>query len=75
MPIAISFLSIATGNDSTYMYYLVEGPSRPSVVPLPPQLWFCRDVYWSPDIHHGLRFHKYGVPTELDTGEFHRNEP
>jgi hypothetical protein len=59
-PIDIQFVPIAKNtNDDTYYNF---DPSDPTAHPPAPQLWLCRNVYWSMSVEHGLKFHKYGEP-------------
>jgi hypothetical protein len=58
-PIDIQFTPIVKGANDTYYNF---DPANPSFHPPAPQLWLCRDVYWSIDVEKGLVFHKYGQP-------------
>jgi hypothetical protein len=62
-PIDIQFVPLYSGANDTYYNVDMDvdthvGTSHPPA----PQLWFCRDVYWSMDVDNGLKFHKYGEP-------------
>jgi hypothetical protein len=64
-PIDIQFVPLYTGDNDTY-YNVDIDPITHAVGtahPPAPQLWLCRDVYWSMDTTNGLRFHKYGEPS------------
>jgi hypothetical protein len=58
-PIDIQFVPIVSGAEDTYYNF---DPAFPTRHPPAPQLWFCRNVYWSVDVSEGLKFHKYGEP-------------
>jgi hypothetical protein len=63
-PIDIQFVPLVKGvNDTYYNFDGVAGAHPPA-----PQLWFCRNVYWSVDVANGLKFNKYGEPegTEIE---------
>jgi hypothetical protein len=60
-PIDIQFTPIVKGDNDTYYNFAGDGSHPPA-----PQLWLCRNVYWSVDIQHGLVFHKYGTPEGLE---------
>ena len=40
----------------------VNGAAAPANGAPPPQLWFCRDTYWTVDNENGLRYWKTGTP-------------
>jgi hypothetical protein len=63
-PIDIQFVPLVQGVNDTYFNVDMDpfNPQPTTTHPPAPQLWFCRDVYWSMDVEHGLRFHKYGEP-------------
>jgi hypothetical protein len=65
-PIDIQFTPLVKGLDDTYYYFDAKNPN---VHPPAPQIWLCRNVYWSVDTQNGLVFHKYGTPEglEIDT--------
>jgi hypothetical protein len=65
-PIDIQFVPIVKGVNDTYYNY---DPNDATLHPPAPQLWFCRNVYWSVDVHNGLRFHKYGQPDGFEIPE------
>jgi hypothetical protein len=62
-PIDIQFVPIAKGENDTYFNF---DPSQPTVHPPAPQLWLCRNVFWSVDVQNGLVFHKYGSPDAIE---------
>jgi hypothetical protein len=70
-PIDVQFTPIYKGLDDTY-YNVDYDPNNPTKIPIhppAPQLWLCRDVYWSLDVQNGLVFHKYGIPEGYEVGE------
>jgi hypothetical protein len=58
-PIDIQFVPLVKGDQDTYYNF---DPKNPTIHPPAPQVWLCRDVYWSVDLENGLQFHKYGQP-------------
>jgi uncharacterized membrane protein len=58
-PIDIQFVPLVKGAQDTYYNF---DTSQPTAHPPAPQIWLCRDVYWSVDVENGLKFHKYGQP-------------
>jgi hypothetical protein len=64
-PIDIQFVPLYRGANDTY-YNFSGNPETPNLHPPAPQLWLCRDVYWTVDVTNGLVFHKYGVPDNLE---------
>jgi hypothetical protein len=62
-PIDIQFVPIYPGANDTYYNVDIGAVSTTGTShPPAPQLWLCRDVYWSMDVENGLKFHKYGEP-------------
>jgi hypothetical protein len=62
-PIDIQFVPIYPGANDTYYNVDMDITTHVGIShPPAPQLWFCRDVYWSMDVDNGLKFHKYGEP-------------
>jgi hypothetical protein len=59
IPIDIQFVPIVSGENDTYYNF---DPENPTLHPPAPQIWFCRDVYWSIDVKDGLVFHNHGEP-------------
>jgi hypothetical protein len=62
-PIDIQFAPMFKGAQDTYYNF---DPTSPTLHPPAPQLWLCRDVYWTCDVKEGLVFHKYGIPDDLE---------
>jgi hypothetical protein len=62
-PIDIQFVPIVKGVNDTY--YNCD-PANLTIHPPAPQVWLCRDVYWTADVKNGLVFHKYGIPDDLE---------
>jgi hypothetical protein len=62
-PIDIQFVPLHKGESDTYYNF---DPNSPTSHPPAPQLWLCRDVFWSVDVQNGLVFHKYGIPDHLE---------
>jgi hypothetical protein len=56
-PIDIQFTPIVKGGEDSYYNW-----DRTNLHPPAPQVWLCRNVYWSVDTQNGLVFHKYGTP-------------
>jgi hypothetical protein len=81
VPIDLQFTPLFGGENDTYYNTfdheadIVPAPDAAPytysvyVHPPAPQLWLCRDVYWSLDVEHGLTFHKYGQPEGFEVGE------
>jgi hypothetical protein len=67
VPIDIQFTPIVKGDEDTY-YNFDFNPIMPSESPHPPapQLWLCRNVYWSIDVDNGLKFYRYGTPAGFE---------
>jgi hypothetical protein len=65
-PIDIQFVPLVKGSNDTYYNF---DPVIPTAHPPAPQLWFCRNVYWSVDVDNGLKFHKYGQPIGFEIPE------
>jgi hypothetical protein len=68
--IDIQFTPLHRGADDTY--YNVDSHLYGANITHPPapQIWFCRDVYWSLSVNldRGLEFHKYGEPAGSQYG-------
>jgi hypothetical protein len=62
-PIDIQFTPIVKGVNDTYYNF---NPETPTMHPPAPQVWLCRNVYWSIDTKNGLVFHKNGTPEGLE---------
>jgi hypothetical protein len=62
-PIDIQFVPMYAGANDTYYNF---DSHYPTLHPPAPQVWLCRNVYWSIDVENGLMFHKYGTPDGLE---------
>ena len=58
VPIQIRGQSIHSGDGDTYFNCDETGQNHPP----PPQVFFCRDTYFTVDIHDGLVYHLKGCP-------------
>jgi hypothetical protein len=53
--IRLKFTPIFQGPNDTYLYQL----------PPAPQIWLCRDTFWTFDTTNGLRYHRTGTPSKF----------
>ena len=58
VPIQIRGQPIHSGDGDTYFNCDETGQNHPP----PPQVFFCRDTYFTVDIHDGLVYHLKGCP-------------